>query len=135
MSDIKNLNFPDDLLYTKDHEWIKKTNGNYKMGVTDFAQDQLGDVVYVELPEKGKAYKMGDELCSVESVKAVSEIYMPVSGKVFNVNEKLKDSPELINSDPYNEGFICEIEVTDENELSKLLNKDKYVEMIKGQIE
>ena len=135
MSDIKNLNFPDDLLYTKDHEWIKKTNGNYKMGVTDFAQDQLGDVVYVELPEKGKAYKMGDELCSVESVKAVSEIYMPVIGKVFNVNEKLKDSPELINSDPYNEGFICEIEVTDENELSKLLNKDKYVEMIKGQIE
>jgi len=135
MSDIKNLNFPDDLLYTKDHEWIKKTNGNYKMGVTDFAQDQLGDVVYVELPEKGNAYKMGDELCSVESVKAVSEIYMPVSGKVFNVNEKLKDSPELINSDPYNEGFICEIEVTDENELSKLLNKDKYVEMIKGQIE
>lgn len=135
MSDIKNLNFPDDLLYTKDHEWIKKTNVNYKMGITDFAQDQLGDVVYVELPEIGKTYKMGDELCSVESVKAVSDIYMPVSGKVVNVNEKLKDTPELINNDSYNVGFICEIEAIDENELSKLLNKDKYVEMIKGQIE
>jgi glycine cleavage system H protein len=135
MGDIKNLNFPEDLQYSRDHEWIKKTNGNYKMGITDFAQDQLGDVVYVELPEIGKSYKMGDELCSVESVKAVSEIYMPVSGRILSVNEKLKDSPELINKDPYNEGFICELEVTDESELSKLLNKDKYVEMIKGQIE
>ena len=135
MSEVERLNFPEDFLFTKDHEWIKKVNEHYKIGITDFAQDQLGDIVYVELPEIGKVYNRGDELCSVESVKAVSEIYMPASGKVVKVNESLKENPELINKDPYGDGYICEIEITDKNELDKLLNKEKYVEMIKGQIQ
>jgi glycine cleavage system H protein len=132
MSNSDNLNFLDDILYSRDHEWVKKTNGVAIVGITDFAQNQLGDVVYVELPAVGNVYKKGDVLASIESVKAVSEVYMPVTGVVISVNEKLKDQPELINNDPYKDGFIAEIQIENQDELKLLMNKDNYLKLLEG---
>ncbi len=116
----------DDLLYAETHEWILNKNGVARVGITDYAQDHLTDVVYVELPKVGDRFSRGDEIATVESVKSVSEIYAPVSGEVVGVNEKLGDEPELVNSSPYDEGWLFEIKMDDGGELEKLLSPQEY---------
>ena len=120
---------PDNLSYTKEHEWlILGDNGNVKVGITDYAQDALSDVVFVELPEIGSSFSKGDSMAVAESVKAASDIYAPVSGKVISVNTKLEESPELINESPYDFGWMVTIEPT--GELEDLLDSDSYRELI-----
>jgi len=116
----------DNLKYTDTHEWLKLEGENAKVGITDHAQEELTDIVFVELPEKGKKIEKGDELCVVESVKSVSEIYAPVSGEIVEVNEELEDSPELVNKKPYDEGWLVEIKVSDKKEINQLLNSEDY---------
>jgi glycine cleavage system H protein len=116
----------DDLKYTKTHEWVKIKGDTVLVGITDHAQGELTDIVFVELPEKNKDLKKGDELCVVESVKSVSEIYSPVSGKVLTINNKLEDTPETINQSPYDDGWIAELEVKDKAELDSLLDAKTY---------
>jgi len=132
MKEIADLNLPEDLKYTKDHEWAQKTDGNVKMGIDDYAQDQLGEIVFVEMPEVGDKLAQGDELGSVESVKAVAEVYSPVSGEVTAVNDALEDSPELVNESCYGEGWIVEIKPDDPSQLDNLMDKKAYLEMLKG---
>ena len=116
----------DDLKYTKTHEWVKLTGTKAKIGITDHAQEELTDIVFVELPTVGKEVKKGEELCVVESVKSVSEVYAPVSGKIVAVNTKLDDSPEIINSSPYDDGWLVELEVKDKAEVNTLLDAATY---------
>ena len=120
---------PDNLSYTKEHEWLSlDDDGNVKVGITDYAQDALSDVVFVELPEIGSSFSKGDPMAVAESVKAASDIYAPVSGKVVSVNTKLEESPELINESPYDFGWMVTIEPT--GELEDLLDSDSYQELI-----
>jgi len=120
------------LYYSKDHEWAKVENGKVKIGLSDYAQKELRDIVYVELPEIGKRVKQFERLCTVESVKAVSDVYSPVSGKVVEVNRKLETSPEILNSDPYGDGWIAVIEAENlDVELKNLMDSKKYEEYIK----
>ena len=121
MSDV-----PDDLQYTAEHEWIRGKSGTVRVGITDYAQEALGDVVYVSLPESGASVTKGAAVGEVESTKSVSDIFAPVSGTVGSRNEKLDEHPELINSDPYGEGWMFEIEVSDEAELGDLLDAAAY---------
>jgi glycine cleavage system H protein len=116
----------DGLKYTKTHEWVKLTGTKALIGITDHAQEELTDIVFVELPTVGKEVKKGEELCVVESVKSVSEVYAPVSGKVVAVNTKLDDSPEIINSSPYDDGWLVELEVKDKAEVNTLLDAVAY---------
>jgi glycine cleavage system H protein len=116
----------DGLKYTKTHEWIKLTGTKAKIGITDHAQHELTDIVFVELPTVGKEIKKGEELCVVESVKSVSEVYTPISGKITSVNTKLDDSPEVINSSPYDDGWLVEIEIKDKSEVNTLLDAAAY---------
>ncbi|RLF41883.1 MAG: glycine cleavage system protein GcvH [Thermoplasmata archaeon] len=116
----------DNLLYTESHEWVLKKDGVVRIGITDYAQEHLTDVVYVELPDVGDKFSKGDEIATVESVKSVSEIYAPVSGEVVEVNGKLDDEPELINNSPYDDGWLAEIRMDDESELEKLLTPSDY---------
>lgn len=114
-----------DLKYSKEHEWVKVTGDKAYIGISDFAQEALGDIVFVELPEVGTELSAGDSLGVVESVKAASDIYCPVSGKVTKVNEDLNDSPEIINEDPY-EAWIIQIELSDASELDDLMDEKEY---------
>ena len=132
MKEIQDLNLPEDLKYSKDHEWAKQENGNIRMGIDDYAQDQLGEIVFVEMPEAGDTVSQGDELGSLESVKAVSEFYAPVSGEVTKVNEELEDSPELVNQSCYDNGWIVEIKPDDLSEMENLMDKKAYYDMLKG---
>lgn len=116
----------DDLKYTKSHEWVRVKGKQATIGITDHAQSELTDIVFVELPAVGKEVKKGDELCVVESVKSVSEVYAPVTGKIVAVNQKLDDAPELINKSPYADGWIAEIEVKNPNEVTSLLDASAY---------
>jgi len=118
------------LKYTDTHEWVKLNGVTAHVGITDHAQSELTDIVFVELPEVGKEVKKGDELCIVESVKSVSEIYAPVSGKIANINKKLEETPETINESPYDEGWLVEIELTNKSEIDKLLDVDSYKKLI-----
>lgn len=124
------MNVPDDLLYTKDHEWILVEGSSATIGITDHAQDALGDVVFVELPSPDESFSARDVFGSVESVKAVSEIYMPVSGVVATVNEALEDTPELVNSDPYGEGWMVQIRIEDSAELDDLMSAEAYQQFL-----
>ena len=117
------------LKYTDTHEWLKLAGDTAKVGITDHAQSELTDIVFVELPEIGKEVKKGEELCIVESVKSVSEIYSPVTGKISNVNKKLEDTPETINKSPYDEGWLVEIKVKNKSEIDDLLDPDLYKKM------
>ena len=117
---------PEELRYTKEHEWIRVEGDSVVIGVTDYAQNALTDVVWVELPEMGAVVGSMDSFASVESVKSVSEIYAPISGEVIEINESLEDSPELINEDPYGEGWICKISISDNSELASLLDGSTY---------
>ncbi len=125
--------YPKEFRYTKDHEWIKVEGNIGTVGITDYAQKQLGDIVYVELPEVDDEFSKGDEVATVESVKAASPIFIPVSGKIVEVNEELEDSPELLNQDPHGKGWIFKVELSDEGELDELLTAESYEELIKAE--
>ncbi len=136
MVKVDNIQIPDDLLYNESHQWAKIENGKVRVGITDFAQKQLKEIVYVELPEVGDDVSQGEEFGTIESVKAVSELYAPVSGKIVEVNEALEDSPELVNSDPYGEGWMIVIEATNlEEEKENLLSAEDYAELIEKELE
>lgn len=130
--EIGDLNTPDDVRYTDDHEWAKAKGENYIVGVTDYAQDQLGEIVFVELPEVGSEFDKGEEFGTLESVKAVAELYMPVSGEIVAINEELADDPELVNSDPHVKGWMIEISPSEPDEYKDLRTKASYVDMLKG---
>ncbi|MBN4053972.1 glycine cleavage system protein GcvH [Haliea sp. AH-315-K21] len=120
---------PEGLYYASSHEWLKlEDDGVATVGISDFAQSELGDVVYVELPEKGSLVSAKDEVCVVESVKTASDIYSPVSGEVVAVNDSLDDSPESVNSGPYDDGWLYKIKLSNEAELDELLSAEDYVE-------
>jgi glycine cleavage system H protein len=116
----------DELKYTETHEWIHVKGNTAVVGITDHAQSELTDIVFAELPEVGKEISKGDELCVVESVKSVSEIYAPISGKVVKVNGNLEDTPEIINEKPYDDGWLVELEISNKDELTSLLDAEKY---------
>jgi glycine cleavage system H protein len=124
-------NTPEDLSYTKDHEWVRTHGAEATVGITDHAQHQLGDVVYVELPKVGDKFEASEPFGSVESVKAVSEIYMPVSADVIEVNGALSDAPELVNTDPYGEGWMIRIKIDNPSEIDALLSAAEYEDYIK----
>jgi glycine cleavage system H protein len=124
-------NTPEDLSYTKDHEWIRVKGDVATVGITDHAQKQLGDVVYVELPKTGDKFEASEPFGSVESVKAVSEIYMPLSGSVVEVNESLNESPEQVNEDPYGDGWMIRIKIENPSQVDGLLSSIEYEDYIK----
>lgn len=118
--------YPDDLRYSKEHEWVRADDGKATIGITSFAADELGDIVFIELPEAGAKLTQFGTFGVVESVKAVSDLYSPVSGTVVEVNEALRDAPELLNSDPFGEGWIARVELGDAAELEGLMDADAY---------
>jgi glycine cleavage system H protein len=122
--------YPSHLRYTKEHEWLEVSGDTGTIGITDFAQKELGDIVYVELPEVGKQVGAGDTLGTIESVKAVSEIYAPVAGTVLEVNGALGDKPETVNSDPHGSGWICRLRLTEPREVDGLLDAGAYRQLV-----
>lgn len=126
------MSLPENLKYTKNHEWTQfdEANGVATIGITNFAQSELGDIVFVELPAVGEEFSAGDTLGTIEAVKTVADVYAPLSGTVTAVNESLDESPEVINEDPYESGWIVKIKVSDKSELGKLLSADKYKALI-----
>lgn len=124
------MNVPDDLRYTADHEWARLEDGKVRIGITDYAQDALGDVVFVQLPEPGTKVEAGAAFSEVESTKSVSDIYAPVAGTVTEVNSELSDAPQRLNDDPYGEGWICAIEPADASSVSTLLDAEAYRRLI-----
>ena len=132
MKEVHELNLPEDVRYTKDHEWAKVTGDTIRIGISDYAQDQLGDIVFVEMPSVGDTFEEGDEFGTLESVKAVSELYAPIGGEIVAINEDLEDSPELINQDPYS-GWIIEIKPNDVQEFEQLLSQESYLGVLKGE--
>jgi glycine cleavage system H protein len=122
------LSIPDDLQYTRSHEWVRMEEGTATIGITDHAQEELGDVVFVELPEEGTSIEAGDSFGTVESVKAVSDLYTPVGGEVVEVNSSLEDAPEKINDDPYGEGWIVKLQTSEEADLLSPEEYEKVVE-------
>lgn len=121
---------PEDLLYSEEHEWVRREGeGLARIGITDYAQDALGDIVFVELPASGAQLTFNETFGEVESTKSVSDIFAPVSGTITQVNESLEDSPEIINQDPYGEGWICLVQLEDESQLDMLLSPDAYAEL------
>jgi glycine cleavage system H protein len=126
------MNIPTDLRYSSDHEWVRLEATKVRIGITDFAQDNLGDVVFVQIPEVGAAVAVGDSFSEVESTKSVSDIYAPVNGTIAEINPLLETQPELLNSDPYGEGWICVIEVADTDQVGELLDAEGYQALISG---
>ncbi|MCQ4333725.1 glycine cleavage system protein GcvH [Natronomonas sp. F2-12] len=117
---------PDDCRYRETHEWARDEDGSVRIGITDFAQDELGDIVFVELPSVDERIEQGEEFGVIESIKAVSDLYAPLSGEVLAVNDDLVDAPELVNDDPFDDGWMLEIEPTDETDLEELLSPEEY---------
>jgi glycine cleavage system H protein len=132
MKEINELILPDDLRYAEDHEWARSEKANVRIGIDDYAQDQLGDIVYVELPKVGDTFAKGEEFGTVESVKAVAELYIPIGGEIIEINKSLEDSPELVNSSPYDEGWMILVKPNDAAELDTLMAKKAYLEMLEG---
>ncbi|MFC5711205.1 glycine cleavage system protein GcvH [Thalassorhabdus alkalitolerans] len=124
------MNLPKELKYSEEHEWVKEEDGKVRIGITDFAQSELGDIVFVELPEEGDEVEADEPFGSVESVKTVSELYAPVSGKVVEVNEDLDDSPEFVNDSPYEKAWMIVVEPSDKSELDQLMSAEEYEEMV-----
>lgn len=129
------MEFPEGLKYSKEHEWVLVENRIATVGITEYAQQELGDIVYVELPEAGEKIVKDDPFGAVESVKAVSDVYAPVSGTVLEVNDALPDSPETINEDPYGDGWMIKVEMTDMDDLKDLMSADEYAEYVEQQRE
>ncbi len=127
------MEFPDDLRYTREHEWARTKGDRVVVGITDFAQDQLGDIVYVELPDVGDPVKKGESFGVVESTKAVSELFSPLNGKVVEVNDPLRDAPETLNEDPYEEGWMIVVQPTDPKELGELMDAKAYRAFVEEQ--
>jgi len=127
--------YPEDCLYTREHEWIRVEDDVGVIGITDYAQEALGDIVYVELPSVGDHFSQGEPFGNVESVKAVSELYMPVSGEIVEVNEDLAESPQLVNEDPYGDGWMVKIALSDPTELETLMSASEYEEYVKEERE
>lgn len=132
MKDLSELKFPAELGYVDSHEWVRGEDGRARVGITDYAQDQLGDVVYVELPAVGTSLAKGAPFGSVESVKAVSELYMPIGGTVVEVNTALENSPELVNTSPYEQGWMIAVEPSQPEDLKGLLSVQAYRDKLKG---
>ena len=132
MKELNELSFPDDVRYAESHEWARSEGDRVKVGITDYAQDQLGDIVFVELPEVGETFDKGEEFGTVESVKAVSELYLPVAGEVVAVNASLEESPEKVNNTPYGDGWMIEVKADNPSELDGLMSKEAYLETVKG---
>jgi glycine cleavage system H protein len=124
------MNFPKELRYSEEHEWVKVAGNKVHIGITEFAQDELGDIVFVELPEVGDEIEADEPFGSVESVKTVSELYAPVSGKVIEINEELEDSPELVNESPYEKAWMIVVELSNESELDELMSPEDYQKMV-----
>lgn len=121
------MGFPDELKYTKEHEWARVMNGNeVRIGITDYAQKELGDIVFIDIPSAGTEVEQGNAFGVIESVKAVSDLYSPVTGKISSVNEKLQDAPELVNNDPYAEGWMLSVEMSDSSQLNSLMDAAAY---------
>jgi len=132
VADIENSVFLDDIFYYKEHTWVK-TEGNFiKVGITDFAQNQLGEIIFIELPRVGDEIVTGDVFGQAESAKVVSSLYMPVSGRIVSINNELENSPEIVNANPYGDGWMITVEPKDLVELDNLLNKDGYIDMLNG---
>jgi glycine cleavage system H protein len=125
----------EELKYTNDHEWAHEEGEVLVIGITDYAQDSLGEIVYIELPSEGDEITKGDPFGAVESTKAVSDLYAPVSGDVVEVNEALLDSPEIINNDPYGEGWMIKVKVYDQGELGDLMNFEEYTDLVDNEVE
>lgn len=132
MKDISELKFPENVRYTKDHEWARKEGDILVAGISDYAQDQLGDVVYVELPPVGDRFENGEVFGTVESVKAVSEMFIPVAGEVVAINAALSDTPDVVNADPYGAGWMIHIKPSDPAAFETLMTREAYLDMLKG---
>lgn len=126
------MNVPANLLYTKEHEWVLVDGGVATVGITDYAQGELGDIVFVELPGDGDALVQDETFGTIEAVKAVSELFAPVSGKVVELNAKLEDEPELVNTDPYGDGWMIKVQLSDKSELNNLLSPEAYGKAIES---
>ena len=124
------MNIPENLKYTEDHEWIKIEGDTATVGITDFAQGELGDIVYVEIETEGETIERGELFGTIEAVKTVSDLFMPVSGEVIEFNEELESEPELVNSDPYGQGWMIKIKIGDASQENELLSAEKYKEVI-----
>ncbi|UOR11796.1 glycine cleavage system protein GcvH [Halobacillus amylolyticus] len=124
------MSLPKDLRYSEEHEWVKEEDSKVRIGITDFAQSELGDIVFVELPEVGDDIEADEPFGSVESVKTVSELYAPLSGKVVEINEELEDSPEFVNESPYDKAWMIVVEPNDSSEMDELMSPEQYEEMI-----
>ena len=132
MKEIDELNLPDNLRYAKNHEWASFESDKVKIGIDDYAQDQLGDIVFVELPEVGATFSKGEEFGTVESVKAVSELFIPIGGEILAINTSLEETPEHVNNSPYEDGWMIEIKPSDVAEIDALMDKEAYIKMLKG---
>jgi glycine cleavage system H protein len=132
MKEISQLNLPENVRFAEDHEWARKEGGAIRVGIDDYAQDQLGDVVFVELPQVGDKFAKGDAFGSVESVKAVSELFMPMGGEISAINEDLEESPELVNTSPYDKGWMIDVKPDDPKQLDEMMPRDAYLELLKG---
>ena len=132
MKELSELSFPDDLRYSESHEWVQSDGDNVKIGISDYAQDQLGDIVFVEMPAVGDTFEKGAEFGTVESVKAVSELYLPIAGEVVAVNTALEDAPESINDAPYTDGWMIQVKPDDPSEIESLMTKDAYVDSLQA---
>ena len=126
------MNFPENLKYTKDHEWIRIEGNHGVIGITEFAQNELGDIVFIEVETVGETLAKEEAFGTIEAVKTVSDMFMPVSGEVLEFNEGLADSPEKVNKDPYGEGWIVKVKITDPAETEELLDHDQYTKLVEG---
>ena len=124
------MNTPDNLLYTNEHEWIRVDGDEAYIGITDYAQSELGDIVFVELPNADDEFEKNDVFGTIEAVKTLADLFLPVSGKILEVNEKIENEPELINSDPYNDGWLVKISVSNADELAEILTPEDYKKLI-----
>lgn len=132
MKEISELATPHDIGYTRDHEWARLDGETVRIGITDYAQDQLGDIVFVEVPDVGKKFNKGEECATLESVKAVAEVFIPVGGEIIGVNTALEGSPGLVNTAPYTDGWIADVKASNPSEMDGLMTHDAYIEMLKG---
>jgi len=132
MKELNELILPQDVRYTTDHEWARIQGDVVRVGVSDYAQDQLGDITFVELPQEGDTFEKGQEFGTLESVKAVADLYMPVGGEILSINRELEKLPGLVNESPYGDGWMIEVKMNDPDELDDLMTMQQYMEMLKG---
>lgn len=124
------MNVPENLLYTDEHEWVKIDNAIATIGITDYAQGELGDIVFIEFPDLNSKFKKGESMGTIEAVKTVSDIYMPISGKIVELNDALNDRPETVNNNPFNNGWMLRVQITDMGEVSELMDSKQYITFI-----